>query len=788
LQDRTGRAAEADGSYPHAIALGLERVGLLPFRAPRLSFAIALALAALAVLGIERIKVDDSLSQLFRSNSPAFREYEQVSREFPSSEYDVMVVVSGNKLLERESVEKLRSLVTDLQLIDGARGAISMFSAREPSPNGGLPAPLFPDHLPQGADYHQLIERVTSNQLIRGKLLSDDGRLALIVISLDPKIADSNHLQATVTAIRKTMAEDLEGAGLTAELTGVPVMQLEIRRALERDRILYNAVGFALGCAIAALFFRRLSLMIVAAAPPLLAIAFALGMLGWIGFRLNMFLNMMTPLIMVISFSDSMQLTFAARDRLMAGEDKRTAFRKAILVVGPACVLAHAAAGLSLLGLLTSSSDLIRGFGEAGFVATAIALVTVLSLVPVLGVLLIGDEARFVANLKTVDPGVAALRRVCGWVARRMVFRPALYSLVGLAVVGALGFDYSGLKPSYRLADQVPDQGHATQASRELDAELTGSNPIDVLITFPPGAGLYAPQTLAIIADVHKTLETEPGVGNVWSLETLRRWLAEKMGLTGVDVLKEYVHAIPRYLVRRFIAQDQKAVMVSGVVPDKNLPTLVPIIDRLQAHLNAIHVAYPGYSISVTGLSVIAARNSADMINALDRALTVEFVFIAAFIGLAFRSLAIGAACLLPGLFPVVAAGSLLRLLGFGMRFECIVALTVSFGLGLSATIHFLNRMIREQRRGDDPAIAVERATVLIGPALILTTLVLSCGLAALVFSNLPALRLFGWLSAVAMLGALTGDLLILRPVITALLRLAEKGPPFIARLHGRGT
>ena len=64
----------------------------------------------------------------------------------------------------------------------------------------------------------------------------------------------------------------------------MPVMQLEIRHALERDRILYNAVGFALGCAIAALFFRRLSLVLVAAAPPLLAIVFALGALGWLGF------------------------------------------------------------------------------------------------------------------------------------------------------------------------------------------------------------------------------------------------------------------------------------------------------------------------------------------------------------------------------------------------------------------------------------------------------------------------------------------------------------------------
>lgn len=101
--------------------------------------------------------------------------------------------------------------------------------------------------------------------------------------------------------------------------------------------------------------------------------------------------------------------------------------------------------------------------------------------------------------------------------------------------------------------------------------------------------------------------------------------------------------------------------------------------------------------------------------------------------------------------------------------------MTVSFGLGLSATIHFLNRMRRESRPGDDPAIAVERATVLIGPALIVTSIVLACGLAVTSFSDLPTLRLFGWLSAFAMLMALTADLLILRPTITFLSRLSRR-------------
>ena len=43
----------------------------------------------------------------------------------------------------------------------------------------------------------------------------------------------------------------------------------------------------------------------------------------------------------------------------------------------------------------------------------------------------------------------------------------------------------------------------------------------------------------------------------------------------------------------------------------------------------------------------------------------------------------------------------------------------------------------------EEPAIAVERATVLVGPPLILTSVVLACGLIVTVFSDLPSLRLF---------------------------------------------
>jgi predicted RND superfamily exporter protein len=272
-----------------SIAFGLERLGLIAMKAPILSCIVLVALMIGAVFGIERIKIDDSLSQLFRSNSKDYKQYEAVTKRFPATEFDVLVVVEGKTLLARGNLEKLRNMVTDLQLVDGVRGLVSLFSARQAPEPGKLPAALFPPELPEGAAYDKFAETVKSNEIIRGKLLSDDGTLALIVLSLEPQVVSSNDLSKTVGDIRKIMAEDLSGSGLNAQLSGVPVMQLEIRNAVKRDGLTYNILGILAGCIIAIIFFRKISFMVVAAFPPIIAILLALGGLGWANFNLNMF-------------------------------------------------------------------------------------------------------------------------------------------------------------------------------------------------------------------------------------------------------------------------------------------------------------------------------------------------------------------------------------------------------------------------------------------------------------------------------------------------------------------
>jgi predicted RND superfamily exporter protein len=559
---------------------------------------------------------------------------------------------------------------------------------------------------------------------------------------------------------------------LRVQLAGAPVMQQEIRNAVQRDRILYNGLGFLVGVVLALVFLRHVSFIAIAVIPPAIAILWSLGTLGWADFRLNLFLNVISPLTMVMGFADSMQMTFALRERLLAGDSRTQAIRYALLVVGPACFLSSATAALSFIALTFADSASIQIFGRAGAICMAVAFLAVIIVLPLLAMLVIDKDARIAARLAEQDGPMRRLRGLCAWIAHRVTGRPAIIAALGLGLVIGLGVAHLTLEPRYRLADQVPDREQALAATSRLDAKLTGANPVDVMIELPAGTTLYEPEPLAVVANVHRIVERQAGLGNVWSAETLVRWLAET-GQNDVGTLVQYVSLLPAHLTRRFVTAEQDAAVVTGRIPDIDASDLLPTVNALDKALGPVRAAYPGYRISVSGLSVIAARNSAAMIQKINWMLTAEMVIVSALIGLAFRSLLIGAVSLLPGLFPVVTSGASLALTGEGLQFASIIALTVAFGLGLNATVHYLNRLRLEERPGRAPVEAAARAAELIGPALILTSIVLACGLAVTVFSDLPSLRLFGRLSATTLIAAMIGGMLLL-PACVLLVRRAE--------------
>jgi len=67
-------------------SFGLERLGLVALRAPYVVAALVVVATVLGAMGVAKLQVDDSLSELFRTNTEEFHRYEAIDRRFPSSD------------------------------------------------------------------------------------------------------------------------------------------------------------------------------------------------------------------------------------------------------------------------------------------------------------------------------------------------------------------------------------------------------------------------------------------------------------------------------------------------------------------------------------------------------------------------------------------------------------------------------------------------------------------------------------------------------------------------------
>lgn len=753
------------------LGFGLEKFGLVTLARPRLTAVAVALIAVIFAIGVARIEASGILSDFFRGDNADYLTYREMSERFPTSEFDVFVIVEGQDLLTPDNLEAIRTLHLEYQFVPAVNGVLSIFSMRQAPDAKGYPAPMFPATMPTGAEFEALKQKVTAHPLLNGKMLAtpaDAAPLTVLIVSLNKVDVAGDSLNAVIDEVRKLAEETLSGTGLRINMAGVPAMQADLRSAVESDRLLFNTGGVLLGMIIAIVFFQRATLIIIATACPLIASLITLGIIGHLRIDLDSLINTIPPLVMVIAFSDAMHMIFAIRRRLDDGDTKHGAIRHAVLTVGPACALTSITTAIAMLSLTISDSALIQTFALCAAMGTIVAFFVVMSVVPAFGYLAIGDAARF----RETDAGrlgmIRRMDRLCLWLAQYVQARYVKLAAVSVVLLAGLLAAHMQLEPRYRLSDQIPQDEAAMAGSERLDEKLTGVQPIHVMVRWTEGVKLFDDEVLSAIGAAHAIMDHQPDVGNVWSLDTLNRWLM-RGGEDARQYLEPYIEMLPEHLTKRFINPEQNGALVTGRIVNLDASQTVPIVQALDKDLQTLRDVYPDMTFQVTGLSAVAALQSDNMISQLSYGLLIAITLVVVMIGIAFRSLSVAVISIAPNLFPLVATGAMLYALGGGLEYASVIAFTVAFGLAVDDTIHFLNRLVAEEGRTTSPEKAVRQTLFVVGPVLVLTTMVLVLGLAVTVFSAVPPTQLFGRLAMTMLAAALIADLLFLPAIILTL-------------------
>jgi predicted RND superfamily exporter protein len=745
-----------------SIGFGLERLGALTLRHPRIMALLVVLFSVLCFSQIPRANVDGDLLRVYAHSGQHYDAYERLSENFGTFENDIYVLVNSPRLTDPEVLEEIRTLAFDLELNDFAVGTMSPFTLRKPDGEGGS-VPAVPEGMTTPEQVAAALADLQQNDPMMRNLITPDLSGVVLIIFPNQEMTRELGNAAMIESLRETVAF-YESQDIQIELTGPPLWTSEMLNAAVDDQIKFTVYGFALGAVIALFALRSLTGALLVAATPFLAVMWSMGMILLLFGSFSFLTIIVTTLVLVMAFAESMFFIFNWLAYWRDGDDPSAAVDRTLKLVGPATALTTLTTLVAFASLYVSPGQGVQEFALAGALGCVIMFVCLMTVMPLLlkAAVRLGFKLPKAPNFALNAPVPLA------WKLATTAGRPV--TILSVLLVILLLVPFFVIQPRFSFEDYVANESSALTAAESIDEGVGGVAPLYVrvpLVENDPNIGPADYETLRII---HEIVEGELGDNKAISAASMTNYT--ESGFTREQVLS----AVGPFMRKRFVTDDGSQGLVTGFMPtvieSGKLKELVATIEN--------QIAAAGIEgAEVGGFRVLTTFATDDIVRSLQASLTASVLINLVLIGIAFGSFRIALASTVPNVFPILGTVGYLWATGAGLQLTTVIALTIAFGIAVNDTIHFLSHYMHGRRNeGLGHLASVEHTLKRIGGAIVATTVILCAGTIIVAFSALPQVALFGTLFVLSLGLALVGDLFMLPSILVG-------GGKFFERLRG---
>lgn len=338
-------------------------------------------------------------------------------------------------------------------------------------------------------------------------VVSDDGTTAMLVTPVARDGGDGQAAIDVTEAIRERVAAGPEG--LSASVTG-PAGYLTDSVAV------FDGIDGRLLLAAASLVL--VLLVVIYRSPIFWAIPFVAVLLAEIGSRAAGYLaaeagvtvnGMAAGVLPVLVFGAgtdyALLLVARYREELRRHSDRHDAMRAALAQAGPTILASGTTTALALMACTLAAVDGTRGLGAICALGIAVAVTTMLTLLPAL--LLLGGRRAFWPFVPRYgSAGAGAVRGPWRSVGERIARRPRRAALAGAATLAVLATGLVSLSTDLTSGADFRGEVEAVEGQRALERAFpAGANaPTTAIVTDPARAGA-----------VRAAIERAPGVAEV---------------------------------------------------------------------------------------------------------------------------------------------------------------------------------------------------------------------------------------------------------------------------------
>jgi predicted RND superfamily exporter protein len=358
------------------------------YRHPVPIVAVVVALVVPLAAGAYRLRYESNYINLFGAETRVVRDYHFVESRLGGIGLVELVVPVG-KPLDAEALERFRSLERAIraQRRDGAQAVAHVLSlATVLDPDGrlaSLPPASFARTLSEKLD---LIAASPQAELLKG-FWNPETREARVLV----RLLEQQPAPAKAAIFTHALADARAAFGPGAYLTGLSYLMTRTTEAVivtQWSTFFWSAAGILLMLTIA---LRGPALAALALVPTLLAVALVLGLMGWLGIKLDMATALVASVALGLSVDDTFHCLLQFR-RERAVRPFRERLFDSYMVTGPGVLLSSLAVAVGFLALRLSEFIPFVNFGTMVGIATAGSTLGNLILLP--ACLTLGDRFR----------------------------------------------------------------------------------------------------------------------------------------------------------------------------------------------------------------------------------------------------------------------------------------------------------------------------------------------------------------------------------------------------------
>ncbi len=747
-----------------ALVLVRWRVGLL---------AICVLAGALALEPASRLVFDRRLESMFPPDDPRLVRLERARAVFGSLD-NCVLVYADPQLISVAGLERLGRLTGAVAEVPGVRAVSSLANARRPA--APLEAAPLVQQLRSGkVQPDKLREELLGCQAYNGTFIGPDGATAVLLINLEPAGTAPVARGETIERLRQLAASHSP----PAVLVGEPVLVHDVFAYLERDGKILSLTSTLLLSLVIATLFRNLRWLFLPLAVVQLSVVWTKAVLVLLGMQLSMVSSPLVALITVIGVATVVHVTMRYREE-RAGRDAADAVASTLRHVVPAVFWTCATTAAGFASLLASRLLPVRSFATMTALGTAMVFVAVLLLVP--GVVLVGRRHR---DPRPV-PGEPILADALARLLNSVRQRPWTVALLSTALLAFAALGLGRLEVASTFTDNFRDSSRIVQAYKFVTERLGAVGSMDLLVE-PVGALNHT--SLAKLRQMQRELERVPGVVRTVSIadaldvlaarsreeDLLSRLGAAVLGTLPPSVQIVLLGQVAPGLVGSFWHENAGVLRVIVQVASRRGPEAKKeLIRKVEQTGLKFFPGGDGHGPARAVGTYLLLTYMVDTLLAdqwITFALASSSIFV--LLCLAFRSVRLGLIAMVPNLAPILIVVGSMGWFGLPINIATAMLASVSMGLSVDFSIHYLYRYQQERQAGGARDESVRRAHASVGLAMVLASVALIVGFSVLTVSNFMPTVHFGILVSVAMLGGLAGNLVFL----PLLLPIVERWP-----------